>query len=71
MELFAILVTIVAVIVLYRVLSSGDRPKKPKRRQITRIVDIDGRISFRGVPPEEWAALEEEYQRQEVERYRQ
>ncbi len=46
-----------------------DRQKKPKRRRITRIEDIDGRIYFRGAPPEEWKALEEEYQRQQREKY--
>ena len=49
--------------------TEGDQQSQPKRRRITRLVDIDGRVSFRGVPPEEWKALEEEYQRQEAERY--
>ena len=53
---------IIAYIVAALIHDKRNNPK-PKRPRITRIEDIDGRIYFRGAPPEEWKALEEEYQR--------
>ena len=73
-----LLFVLIGIIIIIAILADAHHRKKnqppddtqsqPNRRQITRIVDIDGRVSFRGVPPEEWKALEEEYQRQEAER---
>ena len=67
MELFFVLLCIAFIVYVFA--TRTDKQNQPKRRRVTRIVDIDGRVSFRGVPPGEWKALEEEYQRQEAERY--
>ena len=77
MELLFVLIGIIIIIAILadahhrknNQATEGDSQSQPKRRQITRIVDIDGRVYFRGAPPEEWAALEQEYQRQEAEKY--
>ena len=69
---FILFIALFALLIYTRLntLSEDDKPKQPKRRWITRIEDIDGRTYFRGAPPEEWATLEQEYQRQETEKYR-
>ena len=63
---FLILFVIVIVIIVTKPKEDKDAPK---RRTVTRIVDIDGRVYYRGAPPEEWEALEEEYRRREKEKY--
>ena len=67
-ELLVILIIIGLVVYIFKTRHRAETQNTPQRRQITRIVDIDGRIYFRGTPPEEWAALEEEYQRQQYEK---
>ena len=69
-ELLVILLCIGFIVYIFKTRHRAETPNTPQRRQITRIEDIDGRIYYRGAPPEEWAALEEEYQRQEYENSR-
>ena len=50
---------------LYRRCADSRQAQQPKTETPTHYANrrYDGRIYFRGAPPEEWKALEEEYQR--------
>ena len=63
MEWFLLTMLIIIAYIVAALIHDKHSNPKPKRPRITRIEDIDGQIYFRGAPPEEWKALEEEYQR--------